>query len=129
MKLIHKLLLGYLVISSFGVLTTYIAVRSFRGVENTFDNLTKDVVPQIGILKDMKSAGLQIVSSTHEIVSLRAEGARNVEEQIEKEQLDIRNAEDHYTQLLGSYETMAGQQSYLEYSSSTEAALPKPIPV
>ena len=46
MKLIHKLLLGYLVISSFGVLTTYIAIRSFHNVENTFDSLTKDVVPE-----------------------------------------------------------------------------------
>ena len=50
MKLIHKLLLGYLVISSFGVLTTYIAIRSFHNVENTFDSLTKDVVPEIELL-------------------------------------------------------------------------------
>ena len=48
MKLIHKLILGYLVISSFGVLTTYIAIRSFQSVENTFDNLTKDVVRSHG---------------------------------------------------------------------------------
>jgi len=127
MKLIHKLLLGYLVISSFGVLTTYIAIRSFHGIENTFDNLTKDVVPEIEMLKDMKSAGLQIVSSTHEIISLRAEGAADVEEQIEKEEVDIRNAEDHYRQLLASYEALGRKQPDVEYSSSDETGFAKTL--
>ena len=88
MKLIHKLVLGYLVISSFSVLTTYIAIRSFRDVEDTVDNLTKDVVPEIQILKDMKSAGLQIVSSTYEIISLRSESAPDVEEQVAEAVMD-----------------------------------------
>ena len=127
MKLIHKLLLGYLVISSFGVLTTYIAIRSFHGIENTFDNLTKDVVPEIEILKDMKSAGLQIVSSTHEIISLRGEGAADVEEQIEKEEVDIRNAEDHYRQLLASYEALGREQPDVSYSSPEEAGSAKAL--
>src|SRR5260370_37185476 len=127
MKLIHKLLLGYLVISSFGVLTTYIAIRSFHGIENTFDNLTKDVVPEIEMLKDMKSAGLQIVSSTHEIISLRAEGAADVGEQIEKEEGDIRNAEVHYRQLWASYEALGRKQPDVESSSSAETGFAKTL--
>src|SRR6266550_1148642 len=125
MKLIHKLLLGYLVISSFGVLTTYIAIRSFHNVENTFDSLTKDVVPEIELLKDMKSASLRIVSSTHEIVSLRAEGTADVEAQIEEEQAQIRSAEDHYRQSLVSYEALARKNDAGDYSSSDEAGFAK----
>ena len=74
-------------ISSFGVLTTYIAIRSFQSVENTFDKLTRHVVPEIQILKDTKSAGLRIVSSTYEIISLRAEGTADVEEQVKQEEV------------------------------------------
>src|SRR2546426_10880593 len=120
MKLVHKLVLGYFVISSVGVLTTYIAIRSFQSVENTFDNLTKDVVPEIEILKDMKSAGLRIVSSTHEIISLRAERAADVEEEVEKEQVQIRSAEDQYRRSLASYEALARTHLDQEYSSSDE---------
>lgn len=125
MKLIHKLLLGYLVISSFGVLTTYIAIRSFHNVENTFDNLTRDVVPEIELLKDMKSAGLRIVASTHEILSLRTEGAADVEAQIEEERVQIRNAEDHYRQSLTSYEALARKNDDGDFSSSDEAGFAK----
>src|SRR6266480_235329 len=123
MKLINKLVLGYLVISSFGVITAYIAIRSFKSVEYTVDNLTKDVVPEIEILKDMKSAGLRIVSSTHEIISLRSEGAADVEEQIEKEQVVIRTAENQYRQSLASYEALARTHLENEYSSSDEAGV------
>src|SRR6266481_1977310 len=103
MKLIHKLVLRYLVISSFGVLTAYIAIRSFQSVEKTFDNLTQDVVAEIELLKDMKSAGLRIVSSTYEITSLRSEQPADVEEQVEEEEGQIRNAKDHYRQSLALY--------------------------
>src|SRR3989442_7507413 len=113
MKLIHKLVLGYLIISSFGVLTTYIAIRSFQSVENTFNNLTGEVVPKIELLQDMKSASLRIVSSSHEIVSLRSGGAADVEAQIEEEQIQIRKARERYQQSLAAYER--------EYSSSDEA--------
>jgi two-component system sensor histidine kinase/response regulator len=125
MKLIHKLVLGYLVISSFGVITAYIAIRSFQSVENTVDNLTRDVVPEIEILKDMKSAGLRIVSSTHKIISLRSEGAADVEEQVEKEEVKLRGAKDHYRQSLASYEALARQLLNREYSSSDEAGFTK----
>jgi PAS domain S-box-containing protein len=121
MKLIHKLVLGYLVISSFGVLTTYIAIRSFQSVEKTFDNLTRDVVPEIEILKDMKSAGLRIVSSTYEIIALRSEGAADVAEQVKEEEALIQDAKDHYWQSLASYEALARQNMDGEYSSSDEA--------
>jgi PAS domain S-box-containing protein len=124
MKLIHKLFLGYLVISSFGVLTTYIAIRSFHNVENTLDNLTREVVPEIKLLKEMKGEGFRILSSTHEIISLRAEGAPDVEKQIEEEQVQIRNAKDHYWQLLASYEAF-GKQQDANYSSSDEAGFAK----
>src|SRR6266478_803681 len=121
MKLIHKLVLGYLVISSFGVLSAYIAIRSFQSVERTFDNLTRDVVPEIEILKDMKSAGLRIVSSTYEIIALRSEGAADVAEQVKEEDVFIRDAKDHYWQSLASYEALARQHMDGEYSSSDEA--------
>jgi two-component system sensor histidine kinase/response regulator len=124
MKLIHKLVLGYLIISSFGVITAYIAIRSFQSVENTVDNLTRDVVPEIEILKDMKSAGLRIVSSTHKIISLRSEGAPDVEEQVEKEEIQLRNAKNHYRQSLASYETLARLQDRV-YPSSDEAGFAK----
>jgi two-component system sensor histidine kinase/response regulator len=124
MKLIHKLVLGYLIISSFGVITAYIAIRSFQSVENTVDNLTRDVVPEIEILKDMKSASLRIVSSTHKIISLRSEGAPDVEEQVEKEEIQIRNAKDHYRQSLASYEALARLQDRV-YPSSDEAGFAK----
>src|SRR6267378_1703614 len=125
MKLIYKLVLGYFVISSFGVLTTYIAIRSFQSVENTFDDLTKDVVPEIETLKDMKSAGLRIVSSTYEIIALRSEGPADVEEQVEEEMVQIRNAKDQYLQSLASYEALARHHPDREYSSSDDAGLAK----
>ena len=125
MKLIHKLVLGYLVISSFGVITAYIAIRSFQSVENTVDNLTRDVVPEIEILKDMKNAGLRIVSSTHKIISLRSEGAADVEEQVEKEEGQVRKAKDQYRQSLATYEALARQHPDRDYSSSDEAGYAK----
>jgi len=121
MKLIHKLVLGYLIISSFSVVTTFIAIRSFQNVERTFDNLTNDVVPEIGILRDMKSARLGIVSSTYEIIALRSEGEADVEQQIAAEQAQIRNAADQYQQSLASYEELARKHPNREYSSSDEA--------
>src|SRR6266550_1870189 len=120
MKLIHKLVLGYLIISSFGVLTTYIALRSFQSVENTFDDLTSDVVPEIELLKDMKSSSLRIVTSTYEIVSLRSDGASDVEEQIDEEQIQIGKAKERYRQSLATYEAVARQHTNREYSSSNK---------
>jgi two-component system sensor histidine kinase/response regulator len=125
MKLSHKLVLGYLVISSFGVLTTYIAIRSFHSIEHTFDNLTRDVVPEIETLKDMKTACLRIRSSTNEILSLRSEGAAAVEEHVQKEEVQIRTAEEHYWQGLASYEALAWQHPDREYSASDEAGFVK----
>ena len=124
MKLIHKLILGYLIISFFSVVSTYIAIRSFRNVEHAFDSLTKDVVPEIQTLKDMKSEALRIVSSTHEVISLRAEGAADVEQQIEVEELQIRKAGDHYRQSLAAYEALARQQDS-KYLFSDEAGFAK----
>jgi two-component system sensor histidine kinase/response regulator len=121
MKLLHKLILAYLIISSFGVLTTYIAIRSFGSVGNTVDNLTKDVVPEIQTLKDMKSIGLQIVSSTYEIISLRFEAAADVEDQVREEEVQIRNAKDLYWQSLASYEALAKQHLDRKYESPDEA--------
>src|SRR2546426_2257582 len=125
MKLVHKLVLGYFVISSVGVLTTYNAIRSFQSVENTFDNLTKDVVPEVEILKNMKSAGLRIVSSTYEIIALRSEGPADVEEQVEEETAQIRNAKDQYLRSLASYEALARHHPDREHSSSDKAGLAK----
>ena len=124
MKLIHKLILGYLIISFFSVVSTYIAIRSFRNVEHTFDSLTRDVVPEIQTLKDMKSEALRIVSSTHEVISLRAEGAADVEQQVEVEELQIRKAGDHYRQSLAAYEALARQQDS-KYLFSDEAGFAK----
>src|SRR6267378_2448636 len=125
MKLIHKLVLGYFVISSFGVLTTYIAIRSFHSVENSFVNLTNDVVPELETLRDLKSAGLRIVSSTHKIISLRSEGLADVQAEIEKEEVRIRNAKDQYRQSLEAYEALARQPPDHEYSASDKAGFAK----
>ena len=125
MKLIHKLVLGYLVVSSFGVITAYIAIRSFQSVENTVDNLTRDVVPEIEILKDMKNAGLEIVSSTHKVLALRSEGAADVEEQVEKEEGQIRNATDLYRRSLASYESLTRKERDREYPASDEERFAK----
>ncbi|MDX6614726.1 MAG: two-component system, sensor histidine kinase and response regulator [Blastocatellia bacterium] len=119
MKLIHKLVIGYLVISSFSALSAYIAIRSLQSVERTFDNLTKDVMPEIGLLKDMESATLRIVSSTYEIISLKTEKPADVEAQIKDEENEIRDATERYWHSLAAYDEMARRKP--DYSSSSEA--------
>src|SRR6476620_2610798 len=128
MKLIHKLIIGYLIISTVGVFTTYVALSSFHTLEHSFDALKEHSVPSIQALEEAKNAGLRIVSSTNEIIALRTDKKTDSRERIQSEKSQIKEGADSYSRAVAKYEELSKQLSDYDHSSR-EAALAKSIRV
>jgi hypothetical protein len=129
MKLIHKLIIGYLVISMVGVFTTYVVVRSFQTLEHSFDALKEQSVPSIQALEEAKNGGLQIVSSTNEIIALRSDKKTESKHRIESEKSQIQAGADSYNRALAQYERLSTQLADPYDSNSREVAFAKSIRV
>jgi PAS domain S-box-containing protein len=123
MKLIHKLILGYLIIAVLGLFGTFMALRGFRGISDKFDALNTETLPDIEALSHLKSSGLQIVSSTNEFIVLTTEGGEKVDQNNEEE--SIRAAKKEYFKNLAEYESQAREQSGSGYPSSEQAGFIK----
>src|SRR6476620_4209608 len=109
MKLIHKLIIGYLIISTVGVFTTYVALSSFHTLEHSFDALKEHSVPSIQALEEAKNAGLLIVSSTNEIIALRSDKKTDSSERIQSEKSQIQEGKESYNRALAKYELVSKQ--------------------
>lgn len=75
MKLIYKLILGYVILVVLAMVTDIVSVRSYQKIENSYKQVSERAVPQIQALEKMKSAILRIVGSTSEYVLLVSEHA------------------------------------------------------
>src|SRR5580765_7091908 len=117
MKLIHKLIIGYLVISLVGLFATYSVLRSFQSLEHSFDALKEHSVPSIQALEEAKNAGLRIVSSTNEIIALRSDEKTDSRERIQSEKLQIQEGADSYNRAVVKYEELSKQLSDYDHSS------------
>jgi two-component system sensor histidine kinase/response regulator len=128
MKLIHKLIIGYLIISLLGVFATYSVLRSFQTLEHGFDALKEHSVPSIQALEEAKNAGLRIISSTNEIIALRSDEKTDSKERIQSEKLQIQEGADSYSRAVATYAQLSKQLPDYD-DSSREAALAKSIRV
>ena len=123
MKLIHKLILGYLIIAVLGLFGTFMALRGFRGIGDKFDALNNETLPDIEALNHLKSSALQIVAGTNEFIVLKTEGGETVDQNNEEE--SIRAAEEEYFKNLALYESQAREQNGSAYPSSEQAGFIK----
>lgn len=73
MKLIYKLLSGYLILVLLAFLTYTVSVRSYRNIEKNYNQVTEIAVPQMQALEKIKAASLGILGSTSEYVLLATE--------------------------------------------------------
>src|SRR5712691_10794457 len=129
MKLIHKLILGYLIIAIFGLTATLVAIRSFNSIEGKFNALNNETLFEIRALEHLKSSGLRIVASTNGYVVLKAEGGKATEHLAKEEHAVIDAAVEEYFQNLTIYENLAEQATYPNYSSSEEAGFVKALQI
>jgi hypothetical protein len=129
MKLIHKLILGYLIITIFGLIATFVAIRSFNSIEDKFNGLNNETLPDIESLEHLKNSGLRIVASTSEFIALKAEGGNTADDQAKEEEAQIRAGVEEYFQALTIYENRAEQDTFPNYSSSEEAGFIKTLQV
>ena len=73
MKLLYKLISGYLILVLLALITDYISVRSYQNIEKKFNQISIRALPHIQSLENVRAATLRIVASTSEFVLLIAE--------------------------------------------------------
>jgi len=88
MRLWLKLFLTYTFFLVAMILIGIFGIRSAKQVGNGFHSVNTEVVPLLGHLKDLRFAGLRIISSTVEYCFLLSNGETGQQEEDEKELLD-----------------------------------------
>ncbi len=87
MKLIYKLLFGYLILVVLAFITDYVSFRSYQHIEQTYNQVSEVAVPQIQVLEKIKLATLRIVGSTSEYALIVTERASQSTRQEQAEKL------------------------------------------
>jgi signal transduction histidine kinase/DNA-binding response OmpR family regulator len=129
MKLIYKLILGYLIVAIFGLAATFVSLRSFNSIEGKFNALNNQTLSEIRALEHLKNSGLRIVASTNGYVFLKAEGGRTAQGSAKEEQAVRDAGVEEYFENLAIFENLVEQATYPNYSSSKEAEFIKTLQI
>ncbi len=87
MKIIHKLTLGYLIVSLFFMIVAIVGVLTINNINVAFDELSKENIPVVEALENVKTLGLKMGLASSEFVLIRSE-SKNINislDEIEKE--------------------------------------------
>ena len=72
MKIKDKIIWGYLSIFTIAILSTYFEFKSTQSIKEKYDDVIEHTVPIQESLQNLKLAGLNIISSTHEVVDCQS---------------------------------------------------------
>jgi signal transduction histidine kinase/AmiR/NasT family two-component response regulator len=130
MKLIYKLISGYVLIALLSGATFYFANRSYGRIHQTFDNIAGDIFPMTETLAQVRLAGLRIVASTSEFGFIKAEAAESGDDDQEKNEENLlASGVQDYGEALERYElllrTAPSEESvyFVEIEATGEALL------
>ncbi|MDO8725311.1 MAG: PAS domain S-box protein [Candidatus Methanoperedens sp.] len=85
MKIIHKLTLGYLIVSLFFMIVAIVGVLTINNINVAFDELSKENIPVVEALENVKTLGLKMGLASSEFAHEQDEMAaieQNVEDEI-----------------------------------------------
>ncbi len=106
MKIGRKLFLWFGIAAILPVLVAYFAIRVTNTSDNRFEELSKETIPTIRALEDLKFGGLRIVSSTAEFAWIRAESKAGERGGAAEEERLIESGRESYKDALKRYENL-----------------------
>jgi len=77
LKLINKLTLGHLTVGLLVIVVALVGINAINSINFEFNEISTETLPTIKALEDTRAAGLRIVVSTSEFVSVKAESGLN----------------------------------------------------
>ena len=109
MKIGHKLIVGFLLIAFFTVVSGYLAVRSIQSINNEFHKVAEKTVPELKLLGDLRFASLRMISSISEFALIAEEeksvlSANKRQEMAKTEEALIGLGEAIYSEAVKNYE-------------------------
>ena len=109
MKIGHKLIVGFMLIAFFTVVSGYFAVRSIQSINNEFHKVAEDTVPELKLLGDLRFACLRLVSSISEFALIAEEeksvlSANKRQEMAKTEEALLELGEAIYSEAVKNYE-------------------------
>jgi signal transduction histidine kinase len=113
-KIGRKLFLWFGTAAILPVLVAYFAIRVTNTSDNRFEELSKETIPTIRALEDLRFGGLRIVSSTAEFAWVRAESKAGERGGAGEEERLIESGRESYKDALKRYEDLVSKFFYLE---------------
>ncbi len=108
MKIIHKLTLGFLLVSSLVVVVAYFGVSASDSIHNAHYAVEEETIPTIKTLDDMKHAGMIVMMSTHEYIYISSEN-RTESALLEAEYERIASGKELYARSFKRYEDLVNK--------------------
>ncbi|VVB87199.1 Methanogenesis regulatory histidine kinase FilI [uncultured archaeon] len=97
MKIFYQLTLGFLLVSLLVGVVAYFGITTTDSISNAYNPVGVRIIPTINALDDLKFAGLRIVSSTHETITVLSENKTGgTQSEIESNQITS-GTKDYYT--------------------------------